>query len=189
MTLFYLILVPFLGDGVNVMTESLKSNTQPNFLTVICGCLYYVTLRNNEAKKMLLQGHGTEKMMMILVQETKKQNKHENLIENLLKVFMGLAASPENKNFINNNNGIELIISHLSLIRPDPKWNLISYYAASTVRNLSDSAKLIQDPKRLAEDMLKTLQQPTIHEEVCINFVQLTPLLRFYFAKKCCFLY
>ena len=114
---------------------------------------------------MLLRGNGTEKMMMILNQETNKQNKHENLIENLLKVFQGLAVSPENKNFINNNNGIELIISHLSLIRPDPKWNLISNYAASTVRNLSDSAKHIQDPKRLAEDMLKALQHPFL--QVC----------------------
>ena len=88
---------------------------------------------------------------------------HENLIETALKVFQGLAVSPNNKKFINSRFGIELLVK---FIRPDGqgtrKKNLQSYYAASAVRNLSDSAKQIQDPRRLADMMLVPIQQQSM---------------------------
>ena len=95
---------------------------------------------------------------------------HENLIETALKVFQGLAVSPNNKKFINSRFGIELLVK---FIRPDGqgtrKKNLQSYYAASAVRNLSDSAKQIQDPRRLAEMMLVPIQ----HQSIQVGFFNL----------------
>ena len=148
----------FLGEGIHVFSDLLRTNTNPQFLTIVCACLDYAIRGNNEAKKLLLNQNGTAHMM-----EALDKAKHENLIETALKVFQGLAVSPDNKKFINSRFGIELLVK---FIRPDVqdsrKKNLQSYYAASAVRNLSDSAKQIQDPRRLAEMMLVPIQQQSM---------------------------
>ena len=91
-------------------------------------------------------------MMQVLSTAT-----HENLIEIALKVFQGLAISSENKKFINGNHGIEKIAR---FIKFDGR-SMIKKLAASTIRNLSDSAKHIQNPRGLAEDMLRALSYET----------------------------
>jgi hypothetical protein len=140
------------GRGVHVMSELMKpnQNQQPaaSFLTIVCGCLYYSTKGDNDAKRLLLEQNGTAHMMQVLSMAT-----HENLIEIALKVFQGLATSPENKKFINQNNGIELVARFVKV----EGRSMIKKLAASTVRNLSDSARQINNPKVLADDMLRAL--------------------------------
>ena len=64
-----------------------------------------------------------------------------------------MATSPENKKFINQNNGIELVARFVKV----EGRSMIKKLAASTVRNLSDSARQINNPKGLADDMLRAL--------------------------------
>ena len=81
--------------------------------------------------------------------------------------FQGLATSPENKKFINQNNGIELVARFVKC----EGRSMIKKLAASTVRNLSDSARQINNPKGLADDMLRALAYENGQVRVFLNFL------------------
>ena len=73
--------------------------------------------------------------------------------------FIGLAACPENKKFINQRCGVELLAQKIFGSRSTfLDRDMISYYAASSMRNLSDSAKNLNNPHLLSTLLLDALR-------------------------------
>ncbi len=151
------------AGGVHVMTDLLDNHPNPKFLSILCDSLYLVAVRDKEIKKIILNERGTERVIKIL-----SQAKYPNLIERALKLFQGLAICPHNKKRINDEwFGIELLANFL---RPDgaSEKDMIGYYAASSMRNLSDSGHRIQNPDQLTKAMLNALTHKSPQVVECV---------------------
>lgn len=147
----------FAANGVQILAELLGYDN-PKFLAILCDCLCLVATRDRKIKELILQQKGTEKLVQIL-----QKFNYPNLIERALKLFQGLAACPANKKMINDHCGMELLASFL---KPENKAHkdMIGYFAASSMRNLSDSANKIGNPSKLATIMLASLSK---NHKVC----------------------
>ena len=96
---------------------------------------------------------------------------------NSILQFIGLSICPDNKRFINENYGMELLIKFLQNEGMQNE-DRIAGFATTTMRNLSDSATHIQNPDRLAQALLSALRsRPQVIFQPCCNdlrFFQIT---------------
>ena len=145
------------AKGAEYMINLLKNSNNDKLSVILCDCLYQLAKLDKPTKDTIRVNQGIECLLHIL-----EKSQYDNLNKEAFKLLQVLSTDPLCKQLIHRNFGTDLIASKLLefLKKGNVDTHRYLYYAASVIRNISDSVEQFKHEDMVIHALIETLRFP-----------------------------